>query len=132
MVDFSLNAHPSIPVAEKPVLVCIIDGYGENKYTDKYNAVVSAETPCIDALRSKAPDRWCEVQAHGTAVGLPSDADMGNSEVGHNALGSGQVVDQGARLVDIALETGEMFTGDGWKYICWINIMLRMPTIRKR
>eukprot|EP01023_Acetabularia_acetabulum_P034930 TRINITY_DN3286_c0_g1_i5.p1 TRINITY_DN3286_c0_g1~~TRINITY_DN3286_c0_g1_i5.p1 ORF type:complete len:560 (+),score=123.28 TRINITY_DN3286_c0_g1_i5:81-1760(+) len=117
MVDFSLNAHPSIPVAEKPVLVCIIDGYGENKYTDKYNAVVSAETPCIDALRSKAPDRWCEVQAHGTAVGLPSDADMGNSEVGHNALGSGQVVDQGARLVDIALETGEMFTGDGWKYI---------------
>ena len=34
------------------------------------------------------------VKAHGTAVGLPSDADMGNSEVGHNALGSGQVVDQ--------------------------------------
>lgn len=34
------------------------------------------------------------MRAHGTAVGLPSDADMGNSEVGHNALGSGQVVDQ--------------------------------------
>lgn len=42
---------------------------------------------------------------------------MGNSEVGHNALGSGQVVDQGARLVDIALETGSMFEGEGWKHI---------------
>jgi len=42
---------------------------------------------------------------------------MGNSEVGHNALGSGQVVDQGARLVDIALDTGSMFTGDGWNFI---------------
>lgn len=57
------------------------------------------------------------MKAHGKAVGLPSDADMGNSEVGHNALGSGQVVDQGARLVDIALETGKMFEGDGWKLI---------------
>jgi BPG-independent PGAM N-terminus (iPGM_N)/Metalloenzyme superfamily len=57
------------------------------------------------------------VQAHGTAVGLPTDDDMGNSEVGHNALGSGQVVDQGARLVDIALEDGSMFKSDGWKHI---------------
>jgi 2,3-bisphosphoglycerate-independent phosphoglycerate mutase len=57
------------------------------------------------------------VQAHGTAVGLPSDADMGNSEVGHNALGSGRVVDQGARLVDIALEDGSLFKSDGWKHV---------------
>ena len=38
--------------------------------------------------------------AHGTAVGLPSDGDMGNSEVGHNALGAGRVFDQGAKLVN--------------------------------
>jgi 2,3-bisphosphoglycerate-independent phosphoglycerate mutase len=42
---------------------------------------------------------------------------MGNSEVGHNALGSGRVVDQGARLVDIALEDGSLFKSDGWKHI---------------
>lgn len=58
-----------------------------------------------------------KVQAHGKAVGLPTDDDMGNSEVGHNALGSGQVVSQGAALVDIALADGSMFKTDGWKYI---------------
>ena len=71
----------------------------------------------MDGLKANAPLRWRTVRAHGTAVGLPSDADMGNSEVGHNALGSGQVVDQGARLVDIALETGSIYAGNGWKHI---------------
>jgi 2,3-bisphosphoglycerate-independent phosphoglycerate mutase len=71
------------------VLVCILDGWGVN-VEDEYNAVFSAETPCTDALKA-VPKRYRSVKAHGTAVGLPSDADMGNSEVGHNALGSGQV-----------------------------------------
>jgi 2,3-bisphosphoglycerate-independent phosphoglycerate mutase len=97
-------------------MVCILDGWGENEFKDDFNAVASSKTPVMDGLRSNA-SRWRTIKAHGTAVGLPSDADMGNSEVGHNALGSGQIVDQGARLVDIALETGEMFSMDGWKYI---------------
>lgn len=113
--DMTLAPHPSIPKPDGPVMVCILDGWGVN-VEDEYNAVYSAETPCTDALRS-VPRRYRTVKAHGTAVGLPSDADMGNSEVGHNALGSGQVVDQGARLVDIALETGKMFEGAGWKLI---------------
>ena len=83
---------------------------------DKFNAVYMANTPCSDALRS-VPGRWRTIRAHGTAVGLPSDADMGNSEVGHNALGAGQIIDQGASLVDKALESGSMFTGDGWGYV---------------
>lgn len=112
----TLKPHPTIPKAEGPVLVCILDGYGENEFKDSFNAVHSAATPTVDAFRT-VPGRSRTVQAHGTAVGLPSDADMGNSEVGHNALGSGQVVDQGARLVDIALETGKMFEGAGWKLI---------------
>jgi 2,3-bisphosphoglycerate-independent phosphoglycerate mutase len=65
----------------------------------------------------KVPGRWRTIKAHGTAVGLPSDDDMGNSEVGHNALGAGQVINQGASLVDKALETGTMFEGEGWKYV---------------
>lgn len=83
---------------------------------DKFNGVFSANTPCSDALRD-VPGRWRTILAHGTAVGLPSDADMGNSEVGHNALGAGQVIDQGASLVDKALESGSMFEGEGWQYV---------------
>ena len=83
---------------------------------DEFNAIHSANTPCTDALK-EVPGRWRTVIAHGTAVGLPSDDDMGNSEVGHNALGAGQVIDQGASLVDKALEAGSLFTGAGWEYI---------------
>ncbi|KXZ52062.1 hypothetical protein GPECTOR_10g1085 [Gonium pectorale] len=114
--DYTLKPHPTITAPEGPLMVCILDGFGENEFKDEYNAVHVANTPTIDALRA-VPRRFRSIKAHGTAVGLPSDADMGNSEVGHNALGSGQVVDQGARLVDIALETGKMFEGDGWKLI---------------
>jgi 2,3-bisphosphoglycerate-independent phosphoglycerate mutase len=111
-----LEPHPTIPAAPGPVMVCILDGWGENEFQDEYNAVHSAATPVMDGLKANSK-RWRTIRAHGTAVGLPSDADMGNSEVGHNALGSGQIVDQGARLVDIALQTGSMFEMDGWKYI---------------
>lgn len=71
------------------MLVCILDGWGVN-VEDDFNAVFSADTPTTDALKANTK-RYRSVKAHGTAVGLPSDADMGNSEVGHNALGSGQV-----------------------------------------
>ncbi|PNW82060.1 hypothetical protein CHLRE_06g272050v5 [Chlamydomonas reinhardtii] len=114
--DYKLKAHPAIPAPEGPLLVCILDGFGENEYKDEFNAVHVAKTPTVDALRA-VPHRFRSIKAHGKAVGLPSDADMGNSEVGHNALGSGQVVDQGARLVDLALETGRMFSDPGWKLI---------------
>ncbi len=114
MPSLKLEPHPTIPKPDGPVLVCILDGWGVN-VEDEYNAVFSAATPVTDALKAKER-RYVTVKAHGTAVGLPSDADMGNSEVGHNALGSGQVCDQGARLVDIALEGG-MFKDKGWKYI---------------
>ena len=57
------------------------------------------------------------LKAHGTAVGLPSDDDMGNSEVGHNALGAGQVFAQGAKLVSQSIESGKMFASDTWQTI---------------
>lgn len=114
--DMKLEPHPTIPKHDGPVLVVILDGFGDNEYKDEYNAVHVANTPVVDKLRAVS-GRARSVKAHGTAVGLPSDADMGNSEVGHNALGAGQVVDQGARLVDIALETGKMYEGAGWKHI---------------
>ena len=82
-----LAPHDTLSKPDAPVLVCILDGWGENKVKDEYNAVHVAKTPTTDGLKD-VPGRWRTVRAHGTAVGLPSDADMGNSEVGHNALGA--------------------------------------------
>jgi 2,3-bisphosphoglycerate-independent phosphoglycerate mutase len=57
------------------------------------------------------------LKAHGKAVGLPSDDDMGNSEVGHNAMGCGRVFNQGAALVSTSIATGALFTGQAWQEI---------------
>jgi 2,3-bisphosphoglycerate-independent phosphoglycerate mutase len=91
-----------------------MDGIGLGK-PDESNAVYLADTPNLDRLfHSKL---YTQLQAHGTAVGLPTDQDMGNSEVGHNALGAGRVFDQGALLVNRALKSGEIFKTDIWKKI---------------
>ncbi|XP_047052813.1 2,3-bisphosphoglycerate-independent phosphoglycerate mutase [Lolium rigidum] len=71
----------------------------------------------MDSLKNGAPERWTLVKAHGTAVGLPSDDDMGNSEVGHNALGAGRIFAQGAKLVDAALASGKIWEDEGFNYI---------------
>lgn len=115
MAEWELKPHPVIPKG-KPVVVCILDGFGENDIKDEYNAVYTGKTPTIDKLREVA-GRFRTVKAHGPAVGLPTWDDMGNSEVGHNALGAGQLIEQGARLVDKALSTGSLFENAGWKYI---------------
>ena len=79
-----------------PVVTIVMDGVGIAPETAG-NAVYRAYTPTLDSIMAKYP--MVKLKAHGTAVGLPSDDDMGNSEVGHNALGSGQVFAQGAKLV---------------------------------
>ncbi len=95
-----------------PLLLIVLDGVGEVD-REEGNAVALAEVPFWDQLRKECPFRT--LKAHGTAVGLPSDGDMGNSEVGHNALGSGQVYDQGAKLVQDALLSGKLFEGQTWR-----------------
>ena len=95
-----------------PVMLVIMDGVGFGKYKDG-DAVASAYTKNLEKLYQIAP--WTKLKAHGLAVGLPSDADMGNSEVGHNAMGCGRVFAQGAKLVANSIESGLMFSGDTWK-----------------
>ena len=73
---------------EKPIVLVIMDGVGKGD-GGSGDAVVVAKTPTLDHLMATCP--YTYLKAHGTAVGLPSDEDMGNSEVGHNALGCGQV-----------------------------------------
>ncbi|KAL1560911.1 2,3-bisphosphoglycerate-independent phosphoglycerate mutase [Salvia divinorum] len=115
--DFSwkLKDHPKLAKG-KTVAVVVLDGWGEAN-PNQYNCIHVADTPTMDSLKNGAPERWRLVKAHGTAVGLPSDDDMGNSEVGHNALGAGRIYAQGAKLVDTALETGKIYEGEGFEYI---------------
>lgn len=95
-----------------PVVTIVMDGVGIGPQ-DESDGVHVANTPVLDEL-FKEP-LMLRLKAHGTAVGLPSDGDMGNSEVGHNALGAGRVFAQGAQLVNDALASGRIFAGDAWR-----------------
>ncbi len=97
-----------------PLLVVVMDGVGISDIQDG-NAVSQSYTPTLDRLMKEYPTTL--LKAHGTAVGLPSDEDMGNSEVGHNAIGAGQVFAQGAKLVTQAIATGDMFRAKGWSEV---------------
>ena len=99
---------------KKPVVLVIMDGVGETP-EELGNMVLRANTPTLDALKASCP--WTTIKAHGGAVGLPSDDDMGNSEVGHNALGCGQIYSQGAKLVNESIESGSVFRSETWKDI---------------
>ena len=96
---------------EKPIVLVIMDGVGKGD-GGSGDAVAQANTPNLDRLLKECPHTY--LKAHGTAVGLPSDEDMGNSEVGHNALGCGQVYSQGAKLVGESIETGSLFASATW------------------
>ena len=102
------------PMYKGPVLVVVMDGIGLCP-RETGNAVRLANTPVLDRLLATYPNTI--LKAHGTAVGLPSDDDMGNSEVGHNAMGAGVVYKQGAMLVNKAIQTGSMFDSAIWKSI---------------
>ena len=100
--------------SEGPVVQVIMDGVGLGS-RDERDGVFVSYTPVLDRL-SLEP-LYVKLKAHGTAVGLPSDDDMGNSEVGHNALGAGRIFAQGAKLVGEAFKTGKIFNGKSWQEI---------------
>ena len=97
-----------------PVLTIVMDGYGIPK-SDAGSAIAAARKPTLDRLFANYPN--ITLRAHGTAVGMPSDDDMGNSEVGHNAIGAGQVYSQGASLVADAIASGAIWQGEAWQQI---------------
>ncbi|MBR2723229.1 MAG: 2,3-bisphosphoglycerate-independent phosphoglycerate mutase [Lentisphaeria bacterium] len=110
-MSVNLTVNPKFNKRKGPVVLAILDGVGFGKYTDG-DAVLNAYTPTLDALMKTCP--FTQLKAHGTAVGMPSDADMGNSEVGHNAIGCGRVFSQGAKLVDDAVTSKKLFAGEVW------------------
>ena len=101
-----------ITIGRKQVVLVVMDGVGFSK-TDLGDAVAAANTPVLDEMLKNGPNT--RLKAHGSAVGLPSDDDMGNSEVGHNALGCGQIYSQGTKLVNESIESGKMYESYAWK-----------------
>ncbi|MBU1140670.1 MAG: hypothetical protein KKA76_16980 [Proteobacteria bacterium] len=112
MSDLSLRPLPGYKAFPGPVVTVVMDGVGIGP-RDESDGVFMAYTPVLDELLQG--NLVTRLKAHGLAVGLPSDGDMGNSEVGHNALGAGRVFSQGAKLVNEALQSGTIFQGDAWK-----------------
>ena len=91
--------------APKPVVLCILDGWGLSDDTQA-NAPYLAHTPTFDAIMSKGPH--ARLITHGPDVGLPS-GQMGNSEVGHTNIGAGRVVAMDLGQIDLAIEDGSFF-----------------------
>ena len=112
MSDWKLTRARDFSGVKGPVVVCIMDGVGIAP-PGPGNAVALARTPHLDALQQSP--LATSLKAHGTAVGMPSDDDMGNSEVGHNAMGAGRVFAQGATLVSQAISSESIFEGSVWK-----------------
>jgi 2,3-bisphosphoglycerate-independent phosphoglycerate mutase len=108
----ALKKNPAWKGRKGPVVLLIMDGVGYGKYKEG-DAVADSKMNHLDAVKAKSPHT--RLKAHGKAVGLPSDDDMGNSEVGHNAMGCGRVFHQGAALVSASIETKAMFQGKAWK-----------------
>ncbi len=109
--------HPLLPHAARkaptgPVVCVVMDGVGIGDGGEG-DAVATARTPNLDMLSGLPSYRT--LLAHGRAVGMPSDDDMGNSEVGHNALGAGRIFDQGAKLVANAIDSGALFSSPRWR-----------------
>jgi 2,3-bisphosphoglycerate-independent phosphoglycerate mutase len=111
MVD-ALKKNPAWKGRRGPVVLMIMDGVGYGKYKEG-DAVLDSKMNAFRKLESTCPHT--KLKAHGTAVGLPSDDDMGNSEVGHNAIGCGRVYAQGAKLVANSIASGKMFQEGTWK-----------------
>jgi len=93
-----------MPHRPRPVVLCILDGWGERPDADD-NAIARAKTPVWHRLMARWPHAHLEASEH--YVGLP-DGQMGNSEVGHTNLGAGRVVMQDLPRIDDAIATGEL------------------------
>ncbi len=107
----ALKINNSFTKRKGPVVLIIMDGVGFGKFKEG-DSFSAAHTEILDKLIKKNP--MVRLKAHGKAVGLPDDSDMGNSEVGHNAIGCGRVFDQGAKLVSNSIKSGEMFEEKVW------------------
>jgi 2,3-bisphosphoglycerate-independent phosphoglycerate mutase len=118
-MDFTLKKFTDYNPPTGPLLLIIADGVGVYRgESDGYPGNAFELAKPENLLHLIEQERLStRIKAHGTAVGMPSDEDQGNSEVGHNAIGAGRVFAQGARLVEQALESGRLFDDAGWSKV---------------
>lgn len=95
-------------MSKRPVLLCIMDGFGKNESTYG-NAIAAAKKPNLDKIVSENPMTF--IGASGLDVGLP-DGQMGNSEVGHTNIGAGRVVYQELTRITKSIQDGDFFTNE--------------------
>ncbi|RLL52713.1 2,3-bisphosphoglycerate-independent phosphoglycerate mutase [Mariprofundus sp. EBB-1] len=101
------NRHFSKPDGSKrPVLLIVMDGWGMGTGGPE-DAIAQAKTPVFDRLMQDYPNT--RLMTHGSYVGLPSNKDMGGSEVGHLTMGAGMVLDQGPTRINKAIADGSFF-----------------------
>ena len=96
-------------MAKKPVMLCILDGFGWVPDQTYGNAIVAAKKPNLDRLFAQYPHTT--IGASGMDVGLP-DGQMGNSEVGHTNMGAGRIVYQQLTLITKSIRDGSMRKND--------------------
>ncbi|MEM7626044.1 MAG: 2,3-bisphosphoglycerate-independent phosphoglycerate mutase [Planctomycetota bacterium] len=98
-------------MSAKPVVLIVRDGWGRNPHPehDDFNAIKLAQTPRCDALLARYPHTL--IHTSGREVGLP-DGTMGNSEVGHQNIGAGRIVNQESVRITVAIEDGSFFSND--------------------
>ncbi len=118
MSSYVLNTLEGHKPISGPVVCVVMDGVGIG-LRDESDGVHLACTPTLDRLF--CDPLFTELKAHGTAVGMPTDKDMGNSEVGHNTLGAGRIIAQGAKRVHEAMTSGRLLEGDAWKKLVAIG-----------
>ena len=124
-MTLKLDKIPTYSGPKGPVVLVVMDGVGIGKYVEG-DFVRSANKPNLDWLLAHC--LHATLKAHGTAVGMPSDEDMGNSEIGHNAIGCGRVYDQGASLVAKAVASGALYQGATWKKMV-ANVLAHNSTL---
>src|SRR3954454_23519407 len=95
-------------VAKRPVVLIVRDGWGKNPYPqwNQANAVYLSKHPVQDRLLAEYPSTL--IHTSGFDVGLP-EGTMGNSEVGHQNIGAGRIVDQESVRITKAIRNGEFF-----------------------
>ncbi|MEM1108891.1 MAG: 2,3-bisphosphoglycerate-independent phosphoglycerate mutase [Planctomycetota bacterium] len=98
-------------MSAKPVVLIVRDGWGRNPHADhdEFNAIKLAETPRCDALLARYPHTL--IHTSGREVGLPADT-MGNSEVGHQNIGAGRIVNQESVRITVAIEDGSFYDNE--------------------
>ena len=94
-----------MPLNNRPAVLIILDGYGIAP-PNPSNAIWVAKTPFFDSLVQNYPTLLLE--ASGLNVGLPPN-EVGNSEVGHLAIGSGILMYQSLPKINRSIENGEFF-----------------------